>query len=63
MHSAGSRLSEVVAVADLADDREDDVIGHLVRGERNGAWFRGTVRIDAPREVTCAVQGDALSCL
>ncbi len=33
-----------------------------VRAERGGTWFRGSIRIDAPREVVCTVQGDALSC-
>jgi hypothetical protein len=33
-----------------------------VRAERGGTWFRASIRIDTPREVVCAVQGDALTC-
>jgi hypothetical protein len=29
-------LAEVVDIGDLSDDRKDDVVGNLVRGERGG---------------------------
>lgn len=34
----------------------------VVRAERGGTWFRGSALIQAPREVSCVVQGDALEC-